>query len=358
MSAQFFRLLLATVIIPVISSGQGITTPRDPSPAAEVRQTIGISTITVNYSRPSVKGRPVWGNLAHYGFRKQGFGFNNPSPWRAGANENTTITLSHDGTINGKPVPAGTYGLFYAVNADNTAQLILSRENKAWGSFFYDSTLDALRTSAEVRAVPHVELLTYDFLNPTHDQVDLALSWEKKQFVVKVGFDVDKIVLANAAQELKGPAGFTWQGFAAAANYALQSRTGYEQGLQWINQALLQNRSFVTLNTKANLLKAMGNNEEANRLLDDVLKVATEAELNQYGYQVMGQGDLDKAIEVFSLNTKRNPKSPNAFDSLGEAYFTKGDKKNAAVSFKKALSLNPPSNVKANSEKFLEQLEK
>jgi cytochrome c-type biogenesis protein CcmH/NrfG len=78
-------------------------------------------------------------------------------------------------------------------------------------------------------------------------------------------------------------------------------------------------------------------------------------ELNAYGYQLLAQQDLDKAIEVFMLNTERHPKSANTWDSLGEGYATKGDKTNAVKAFKKALSLNPPANVKANSEKFLKQ---
>ena len=98
-----------------------ITTPRTPSPAATVSQTIGISTVTVSYSRPSVKGREIWGKLVPYGWNGKILGNSSPAPWRAGANENTTIKFSHDATVEGHPVPAGQYGLFFAVNEDNTA---------------------------------------------------------------------------------------------------------------------------------------------------------------------------------------------------------------------------------------------
>lgn len=90
--------------------------------------------------------------------------------------------------------------------------------------------------------------------------------------------------------------------------------------------------------------------------MDEALSMANEQELNAYGYQLLQQGDVDKAIETFTLNTKKFPKSANTWDSLGEAYFIKGDKKNAIKNFKKSLSMNPPANVKANSEKFLKQL--
>jgi hypothetical protein len=93
----------------IASDAQTITTPRNASPAASVSQTIGISTVTVNYSRPSVKGRKIWGELVPYGWNVEPFGNGVKSPWRAGANENTTITFSHDAKVEGKNVPAGTY---------------------------------------------------------------------------------------------------------------------------------------------------------------------------------------------------------------------------------------------------------
>src|SRR4051812_6125257 len=90
-----FTLLFTLVSIATYT--QGVTTPR-PSPAATVQQTIGISTVTVKYSRPSVKGREVWGALVPYGWNVQAFGAGNKAPWRAGANENTVIQFSHDAT--------------------------------------------------------------------------------------------------------------------------------------------------------------------------------------------------------------------------------------------------------------------
>jgi len=136
----------------------------------------------------------------------------------------------------------------------------------------------------------------------------------------------------------------------------LQNKINYDQALKWIDQAIAQNNSFVTLNIKSGILKAMGNTAEGDKITADAIAVATENELNLYAYQLMNQGQQDKAIEMFKLNTERHPKSANAWDSLGEGYATKGDKKNAIANFKKSLSMNPPANVKANSEKFLKEL--
>ncbi len=348
----FTGLLLATVN----AWSQGVTTPRTPSPAANISQTIGISTVSVNYSRPAVKSREVWGPLVPYGWNVQAFGSGNSAPWRAGANENTVISFSHPVKVEGKAVPAGSYGLFFVINKDNSGEVILSKDSRSWGSFFYDASHDQLKSNIQVRTIPHTELLTYDFINLAKNSGELVLNWEKKQFPVKIEYAVDDIVMANAMEELKGPVGFNWQGFASAANYAAQNKVNLEQAMKWSDQAIAANNSFGTQSIKANVLTAMGKTADAEKIMSDALPRATEAEINTYGYQVMGNGNIDKAIEIFIVNTTRFPKSANSWDSLGEAYFTKGDKKNAIASFKKSLSLNPPAGTKANSEKFLKQL--
>ncbi|HEY0744632.1 MAG TPA: DUF2911 domain-containing protein [Chryseosolibacter sp.] len=347
--------VFAAVALSMTAAAQPITTPRTPSPAAEFKQTIGISTVTVNYSRPAVKGREVWGALVPYGWNKQGFGSGNEAPWRAGANENTTLTFSHPVKVEGVSVPAGKYGLFFVINQDNSGEVILSKEYQSWGSFWYDPSKDQLRARIQVREHALTDLLTYDFINLAKSSGELVLNWEKKQFPVKIEFAVDEIVMANAEQELKGPVGFSAQGYTSAANYALQNNINHEKALRWIDQAIAQNNVFNTKRIKAGLLQQAGKKDEADKLMKDAMASATEVELNAYGYQLLGQNEVDKAIEVFILNTERNPKSANAFDSLGEGYATKGDKTNAIKSFKKSLGLNPPDNVRINSEKFLKQ---
>ena len=359
MSKSFAIKLTATCMVAITafaSYSQGVTTPRTPSPAGTVSQTIGISTVAVDYSRPSVKGRQIWGALVPYGWNVQGFGAGNPSPWRAGANENTVIKFSHNATVEGQPVPAGSYGLSFVINPDNTGEVILSKDFRSWGSFWYDPRQDLLRSKIQLRDISPTELLTYEFVNITRTSAELLLKWEKKAFPVKIEFDVDQIVMNNAADELKGQTGFNWQGYASAANYALENKIKDEQALSWIDKAIAMNSNFTTLSIKSGLLKERGNDADAEKLMNDAVGVASENELNQYAYQVLNDGKPDKAIELFIINTQRFPKSANVWDSLGEGYVTKGDKKNAILSFKKSLSMNPPANVKANSEKFLKQL--
>jgi hypothetical protein len=351
---RFPALLL--LILAFNSHAQNITTPRTPSLAAAVSQTIGISTVSINYSRPSVKGRIIWGNLVPYGYNKQGFGAGNEAPWRAGANENTVIRLSHPGKIEGHPVPAGEYGLFFVVNQDNTGEVILSKDSRSWGSFWYVSDHDLFRAKIALRDIPMTEMLTYDFQSLTKTSAELDLNWEKKQFPVRIEFDVDEIVMANAVEELKGPVGFNWQGYASAANYALANTVNLPQATLWIDRAVQISPNFNTLSTKAKLLKATGNSGQYDSLMREAVAVGSENDLNNFGYQLMNDKSYDRAIEVFILNTQKHPKSANTFDSLGEAYVTKGDKKNAILNFKKSLSLNPTDATRQNSEKYLKQL--
>ncbi|MEZ4721738.1 MAG: DUF2911 domain-containing protein [Flavobacteriales bacterium] len=349
-----FYILLAALTLIGSSIYAQITTPYSASPQAEVTQTIGISTITVNYCRPAVHERVIWGELVPYGYNKQAFGLGHEAPWRSGANENTTITLSHPAAIGGKEVAAGTYGLFYVINEDNTGEVILSSDTKSWGSYYYDPDNDVLRAEIKLEAIPHTERLTYDFVNIDRTSATLVLDWEKKRFPVTIKFDVDEIVMENARQELKGTVGFSWEGYQSAAQYALQN--GYsklEEALAWSNTALQLNPAFNTYNLNAQILEKLGKTEEANAAREQSLIVATEAQLNRYGYQLMNAGSNEEAIRIFTQNTVNHPESANAWDSLGEACYNAGKKEEAKKHFEKALSLNPEANVRENSEKHL-----
>lgn len=353
--AKLFSTMLL-IALAVSQSIAQVTTPR-PSPAASASQTIGISTVTVNYSRPSVKNREVWGKLVPYGWNVQSFGAGNSAPWRAGANENTTLTFSHDAKVQGTDVPAGTYALFFVINQDNSGEVVLSKNSSSWGSFFYNQAEDQMRAKIQVRDLSYtVELLTYDFVNITRTSAELVLNWEKKQFPVKIEFAVDDIVLANAKNQLRSTTGFNLYGSLSAARYSLNNNVDLEQGLKWVDQAIAAAPTkFGMYQVKSGILTKMGKTDEADKMLKEGLAAASENEINNYGYQLLGNNQHDKAIEAFLLNTQRFPKSANAWDSLGEGYATKGDKDNAIKSFKKSLTLNPNAGTKANSEKFLKQ---
>ena len=341
---------------------QTVTTPRPISPAAELKQTIGLSQVTVKYSRPRLtlngvdRTDKIWGTQVPFGLTNLGFGTATKAPWRAGANENTVITFSDDVKIEGKTLPAGKYGFHIIVYEGNKATLIFSKNHTSWGSFYYDESEDALRVDITTREIPKTEVLTYEFTEMGANFAVLALSWEKKQFPFKLEFDVQKIVLQNFRNELRSTASFTWQGFNDAAAYCLQNQINYEEAIKWSDSSIRLSRNFNNLTTKAQLLIAMGQKNEGEKIFDDAVAVATQNEINNLGYQLLGQKNFPLAIKYLTINTQKYPTDANSFDSLGEAYKLAGDKENAIKNLKKSLTLNPPPAVKANSEKLLKEL--
>ncbi|MDN5210999.1 DUF2911 domain-containing protein [Fulvivirgaceae bacterium BMA12] len=350
-------VLLFAIFFTAKTEAQTITTPRVASPAAEVSQTVGISKVTINYSRPSVKGREIWGKLVPYGFNNLGFGTSKAAPWRAGANENTIITFSHDAKIDGKEVPAGSYGYHVAVMENGEATIILSKNYSSWGSFFYDEKEDLLRVNVTTEEIPMTETLTFDFLQNSKNSTIAVLDWDKKRFPMTISFDTDDIVLANAKDQLRGVTGFGWQGPLSAANYCMQNNINHEQALKWVDKSIKANKNFQNVFVKASLLQQTGEKGNGMVMMDEAAQLANIGQLNFLGYQMlMKHKNYDKAIEYFKLNVKNNPEDANVYDSLGEAYKVSGQNKLAIKSLKKSLSLDPPANVKANSIKLLKEL--
>ncbi|REJ75325.1 MAG: DUF2911 domain-containing protein [Acidobacteria bacterium] len=361
--AAFWSLIIVVFSSVVISAqNQNVTTPRSVSPAAEVKQKIGLSSVVVNYSRPRVtlngndRSGQIWGNLVPYGFTVLQGGNGGENPWRAGANENTTIYFSDDVMIEGKPLPAGKYGLHMAVFEDGRVTVIFSKNHTSWGSFFYQPEEDALRVDVRSKEIPHTEVLTYDFVDMGSNYGVLALSWEKKQIPIKIEVDLQKTVLANFRKELRGLPAFFWQGFQTAAQWCLNNNTNHEEALRWSEIAISRNRSYPTLATKGGLLFQTGKQAEGDKILDEAVELANKNQLNALGYQMMAQKRFDRAIEFLKLNIERFPDDPNGYDSLGEAYTQAGDRENAIKNLRKSLSMNPPPLVKANSEKLLKEL--
>ncbi len=325
------------------------------SPQATLSQNLGPAQITITYSRPSVKGRKVWGGIVplHENAELQ----QGEIPWRCGANDNTVVTFSEEVSIEGKKLAAGTYGL-HMLPSEKEWTIIFSNNSTSWGSFFYKPNEDALRVKVTPRANAHQELLTYDLIDPNGNEATIVLNWEKLQVPIKVAVD-EEVTLTSIRNQLRNTPGFTWQGWNAAANYCIQNKTNLEEGLAWAQQAVNRGQNFTTLSTQSTLLGMNGKEEEAKKIMETALTTASNAELNTYGYQLLNTNRQDEAIEIFKLNTERNPNDPNVWDSYGEGLTTRnapGDKKAAIKAFKKSLSLNPPANVRANSMRLLETL--
>lgn len=345
------------------TNAQSVTVPRPVSPKAEVKQTIGITEIAVNYSRPNVfdpqgKDRTdaIWGRLVPYGFNVSAFGTGKPSPWRAGANENTTIDFTNNVKIEDKDLKAGRYGLFIEVKENNEATVIFSSNSTSWGSYFYEPSEDVLRVTVKTQTIPFTKILTYSFIDYTKNSTVLALDWEKKRFPINIEVAVNDIVIDNFKNELRSTAGFSWQGYNDAAEYCLNAHTNEAEAMKWIEMSIKSNKNFNNLMVKSQLLLQTGNELESNKVMDEAMQFANTNQINVMGYRLMNLGKTKRAIEIFQVNVKRNPKDANVYDSLGEAYKKNGDKDLAIKNFLKSLSLNPTENVKKNSINNLKDL--
>lgn len=336
-----------------------INTPAT-SQKSTVSQTVGISDIIITYSRPSVRGRKIWGTtLAHYGFQNLGFGTSTAAPWRAGADENTVITFTHDATVEGKPIKAGTYGLHVALAEDTTATIIFSENSTSWGSYFYDENEDALRVKVTTKEITHTELLTYQFTAVDATSATVALQWEKKEIPFKIGFDVNSIVMDDISNKLRDQTGFNRQAWENAAQYAF-SVGNMEKALAWINSAqegwFFSQKTFTNAQIKSAILNQMGKPNDAIAEMESVLDQATAIELHGYGRQLIAGGNLGKAEEVFKINAKKNNNVWPTQYGLGRLYSAKGDYK-AAIKYLEKASKNAPNpaskaNVQANIEKL------
>lgn len=325
------RNALALVLVMTLLSGitfaqQGLSRTWV-SPKASVSQTIAFTQIDINYFRPLVKDREIWGKLVPYG-----------TIWRAGANNNTTISFSTAVMVNGNELAAGTYGL-HTIPGEKEWTVIFSNNNHLWGSFRYDESEDALRITVAPQSGPHQEALQFSFAEVSQNSATVELAWEKVRVPVKIDIDVHETTIAQYNKELRGLQGFFPASLVQAASYCANNNTHHEQGIQWADAALQRGPTFAALNTKARLLDQTGKSSEAEALMAQAMPLANENDLNNYGYQLLGAKNYKKAIAIFKKNVKEHPKSWNTYDSLAEAFQRSGDTKQAIKYYNKALSM-------------------
>jgi tetratricopeptide (TPR) repeat protein len=209
------------------------------------------------------------------------------------------------------------------------------------GSFSYDQKEDAARITVTPQPADFQERLGYGFEDPTDTSVQVVMRWEKVRIAFPVTVDTPQVVVASLRRELRGLARFSWQGWNQAAAYCLRAGVKTDEALAWADRSIAMNQTFSNLRVKAGLLEKKGDAKGAEALRARSLQIANEAEVNTYGYQLMGQKKMDEAIDMFRKNVKDHPASWNVYDSLGEAYATKGENKLAAENYKKALSMAP-----------------
>jgi len=291
-------VVASIVFIATLCSAQSalLDLPRK-SQNAEVTQTIGITEVTVKYSRPLVNGRKVFGGIVPYG-----------DVWRAGANENTTITFTDPVTIEGKPLDKGTFGLFMIPKEDEWT-IIFSKTNSAWGAFTYKPEEDVLRVTVKPTTSEFHDALIYDFDDLKPDSALLTLRWDKTAVPFKVAVNVPQTVEASLQKQFRGIVQYTWVSYDDAANYFLGAKADLPEGLNYADKSIQQEERYDNLMTKSNILAAMGKTDEGKKFSDMALSKANAAQSYQYARQLQRDHKQDQAFAIYREMEKKYPDS-------------------------------------------------
>lgn len=367
-----FLLLLFVVLFAFQVQAQLTLSPAGDNQKSVTTQYMGLASVSVAYSSPDIhlpdgtdRTGKIWGQLVPYGLANLGFGNStaeNPSPWRAGANENTTITFSHDVQVEGSPLKAGTYGL-HMIPGETEWTVIFSNNTSSWGSYFYDAKEDALRVTVKPEKGEYNEWLTYEFSDRKQNGCTVQLKWENLSVPFKIAVpNGDDLYVQSIRNELRSQKGFAWQNLMSAANWCAARKLNLEEALGWSNRVINQmgQKNFPAYQTKANVLVAMGKQDDANTVLEEAIKFpdANANQINNYGRQLIAQKKADKALEVFKYNAERFP--TNTFvvkQGLARGYSAKGDYKTALKYANEALAAAPNPGAKTMIEGLVKKLE-
>jgi hypothetical protein len=315
------------------------------SQRAEVIQRVGLTDITIVYHAPLAGGRELFGKVVPYG-----------QVWRAGANENTTITFTDDVSIEGHALPAGTYGLHMIPNADQWT-IIFSKNSTSWGSFSYDEKEDALRVNVKPGALAESrETLAYTFDDMKPDSTAVTLRWGKVAVPFHVSVDTNALVERTILNQLRNTGGFTWSGYDEAANWNLDNNYKLEEALKWEDTSIQNEERFENLETKSRILDAMGKKEEGAAALSKALDKASAVQLYVYARGLQRQKQQDKAFELYRRGYKQFPDSWISHVGMARVNSGSGNFDEAAKEMKLAM-VSAPDVQKPFLEKYEKRLE-
>jgi len=377
MRSSLFRHSTLTLLVVVASAGslvaQGLTTPPGgANQRAVVTQYLGMVSVTIDYNAPDVtspagedRTGKIWGQLVPWGIAPNpfypGFGTAENMPWRAGANQNTTITFSHDVEIEGQPLAAGTYALFMAPG-ETEWTIIFNKNSSAWGSFFYEPSLDSLQVQVQpAKADFFREWLTYEFDDRQLDTAQAVLHWENLRvpFRISVPNQVE-LYHDTMAMELTGAAGFNFQNWIQASQWAAQQDAYHEDAIRWADAAIAANTTFGTISNKAQILNQIGRSEEAMEIFDQAMEhpTANAVAVHMAARGLQAQGQLDDANVLFRKNYEMHPGEWPVDFGMARVYAQEGNFEKALEHAAISLERAPDGPQKQNLETQIGRLEK
>jgi tetratricopeptide (TPR) repeat protein len=373
------KLLLVAFVACAISSSslaQTITLTSPPNGNNQksiATQWIGLVSVSITYNGPDVHGPNgddrkghIWGELIPYGLQDpDGYGTSLASPWRAGSNEITAITVSHDVKINGKDLKAGTYGLYLLLDKDKPWTWIFNKNAVSWGAYYYSDKEDVLRVEATPEDAPYTEWLTYGFDDRQLTSANAYLQWENKRISFKIEVPNGVQLYADKMRaELTTFAGFNYQNWLRSAKFLLANKTNLEEALSWVDISMNTTRfngvkSFDALKTKADILNLLDRKPEADAAMTEAMKMdATVAELHQYGRSLLAEGRNEKALEIFKLNRERHKDDTfTTYVGMARGNAAVGNRKEA-IKYWELVLKNLPENQKANKGAYEDELKK
>jgi hypothetical protein len=311
---------------------------------AVVSQRIGITDITINYHRPLANGRQVWGKLVPYG-----------EVWRAGANENTTISFTDPVTIEGQPLDKGSYGL-HMIPAENEWTVIFSKNSTAWGSFTYKQEEDALRVKVKPQTAELHDALAYDFDEVKPDSTVITLRWDKVAVPFKVVVKVNDIVMASLHRQMHGLNQYYWDSWDDAAGYLLANKINLDEALKDEEQSIQVEERYDNLMSKSRILEQLGRKEDATMFRTRALDMANPLQLYVYARQLQGDKKQDEAFSIYRSTAKKFPDYWTTHLGMARMYSAQGDFDNAVKEIKLSLPGAPDAN-KTALEKYVKQLQ-
>jgi tetratricopeptide (TPR) repeat protein len=299
------------------------------SQRAEISQRIGLSEITIRYHRPLAKDRKIWNGLVSYG-----------KVWRAGANENTTITFSDPVLIDGKALDKGTYGLHMIPNADEWT-IIFSKNSTSWGSFTYDQAEDALRVPAKPKAADLHNALTYEFDELQPDSAVVELEWEKIAVPFTVSVDVHNVVRDSLKRQLRDLSQYTWISWDDAANYLLSEKIDLDDALNYANKSIENEDRYENELTKSKVLTVLQRKDEAATAEKKALQLASPLQVHYYARQLQSDKRTEEAFAIYRDNAKKHPEQWFVHTGMARMYCAQGRFEDAVKEMKVALTTGP-----------------
>jgi hypothetical protein len=256
-----------------------------PSPPASVSQTVGVTKITIDYHRPAVKGRKIWGDLVPY-----------DKVWRLGANEATVITFSDPVKIKTRELPAGSYALF-AIPKQGVMTIVFNTVAKQWGAFRYDESKDVLRFDLQPEKSPFTEWMTFEMTPAPKSTARVAWRWERLQFAFDVEVDAEKVVWSRIDAVLAKDTA-AWDDYLSAAQHAWLTKTRLEDAKKWVDRSIALKEHFWNDELKAKLLANDGKYAEAIPYEEKAKELAKDKAPKEY---VEG---LDKQIAEWKTKAR------------------------------------------------------